>query len=101
MTRRTAITAAFAILLSASPQAAELRVPPEVAVRATDARLLLTNTAGRSLYIYEKDKPEASACVNADCAALWPPLVAPESAVPPPYWAVLVRSDGLRQWVYK
>lgn len=34
----------------------------------------LTNSSGRALYVYTKDKGSASACYGA-CAATWPPLL--------------------------
>ena len=34
---------------------------------------VLVDAKGRTLYLFEKDKPTASTC-NGSCAAVWPPL---------------------------
>lgn len=34
------------------------------------------------------------------CAALWPPVIAPEGASPIGKWTVVQRADGRRQWAY-
>jgi predicted lipoprotein with Yx(FWY)xxD motif len=44
-----------------------------VATRATKLGTLLVDGRGRTLYLFEKDKPTASTCTGA-CASIWPPL---------------------------
>lgn len=61
---------------------------------------ILVDSAGRTLYTFDKDTPNSgkSAC-NGPCAGLWPP-VAPDGAVQPPY-SVVTRDDGSKQIAYK
>jgi predicted lipoprotein with Yx(FWY)xxD motif len=37
----------------------------------------------------------------ADCAKTWPPVVAPDDAIPAGYWGVVKRPDGTKQWSYQ
>jgi predicted lipoprotein with Yx(FWY)xxD motif len=42
-------------------------------VRKSDLGTMLTDNSGRTLYLFEKDKGNASTC-NGSCASAWPPL---------------------------
>ena len=67
----------------ASPPAGTPALPPAastVALRNTALGEILVDGNGRTLYLFEADKPGMSNC-NADCAAVWPPLLASGSAV--------------------
>jgi predicted lipoprotein with Yx(FWY)xxD motif len=60
----------------------------------------LVDAAGMTLYTFDRDPPGKSAC-NAQCAANWPPLVAPAGAKRAGDYTILARDDGRRQWAYK
>jgi predicted lipoprotein with Yx(FWY)xxD motif len=45
-----------------------------IAVRTTQLGPTLVDSAGRTLYLFEKDTSAASMCAGA-CASIWPPLV--------------------------
>ena len=60
----------------------------------------LVDAAGMTLYTFDRDPLGKSAC-NAQCAANWPPLVAPAGAKPAGDYTILARDDGRRQWAYK
>lgn len=61
----------------------------------------LTDAAdGRTLYTFDKDGPNASACTG-NCATLWPPFIAAEGASPEGDFGLVERNDGTRQWSYK
>jgi predicted lipoprotein with Yx(FWY)xxD motif len=45
-----------------------------VAVRSTSLGKILTDSQGRTLYLFEKDKGPKSTC-SGGCASAWPPLV--------------------------
>src|SRR3954449_5172685 len=47
--------------------------PASVAVRPTSLGKILVDGNGRSLYLFEGDKPNQSNCTGA-CATSWPPL---------------------------
>jgi predicted lipoprotein with Yx(FWY)xxD motif len=53
---------------------------------------VLTNDAGMTLYVFDKDSGGKSAC-NGACAGNWPPLMAAAG--------VVAREDGTKQWAYK
>jgi predicted lipoprotein with Yx(FWY)xxD motif len=61
---------------------------------------VLVNTAGMTVYTYDKDTPDSgkSNCVGP-CARNWPPVLA-EGAPPPPY-SIVTRGDGNKQLAYK
>jgi len=54
---------------TAAPAAAKTTV----ATGRTALGTVLVDAQGRTLYLFEKDKPTASTC-NGSCAAVWPPL---------------------------
>jgi len=60
----------------------------------------LVDAAGMTLYTFDRDPLGKSAC-NAQCAANWPPLVAPRGAKPVGDYTIIARDDGRRQWAYK
>jgi predicted lipoprotein with Yx(FWY)xxD motif len=60
----------------------------------------MTNPAGRTLYIFDKDEHGKSNC-NNDCSAMWPPFAAAQGAGATGDFSLLKRSDGTLQWAYK
>jgi predicted lipoprotein with Yx(FWY)xxD motif len=61
---------------------------------------VLTNSAGMTLYTFDKDAGGKSAC-NGPCAANWPPLMAGADAKPYGDWTIVTRDDGGKQWAYE
>ena len=63
---------------------------------------ILTNSAGMTLYSYDKDVVGSgkSAC-NGPCAKNWPPLMATAEDKPGGEWSIITRDDGGKQWAYK
>jgi predicted lipoprotein with Yx(FWY)xxD motif len=61
---------------------------------------VLTNAAGMTLYVFDKDAGDKSAC-NGPCAANWPPLMAGGDAKASGDWTIVTRDDGAKQWAYK
>ena len=59
----------------------------------------LADTSGRPLYTYDKDAPGQSNCY-AQCAVLWPPLLAGDGDAPTGDFTLVVRKDGRRQWAF-
>jgi predicted lipoprotein with Yx(FWY)xxD motif len=61
-----------------------------------------TNSAGMTLYTFDKDVAGSgkSVCIGA-CAGLWPPLLAAADAKPSGDYTIVTRDDGARQWAYK
>lgn len=73
-----------------------------VAVKSATLGPVVTDSAGRTLYRFDKDtaKPSASTCVDA-CAAKWPPLTAQDAVQVTGVDSALVgsvaRPDGTKQ----
>jgi predicted lipoprotein with Yx(FWY)xxD motif len=92
---KTALTltlTALGLLACATPNAAP-----------TKAEMgMLTNTAGMTLYVFDKDAAGSgkSAC-NGECAANWPPLMAAAGDKADGDYSVVMRDDGSQQWAYK
>ena len=63
---------------------------------------VLTNSAGMTLYTFDKDAAGSGKSVcNGPCAKIWPPLMAAADAKAGGNWSVVTRDDGSRQWAYK
>jgi predicted lipoprotein with Yx(FWY)xxD motif len=91
---RKPLAAVAFLALSAAATTAIAQAP----VKVMDG--ILTNTAGMTLYTFDKDAGGKSAC-NGPCAANWPPLMAGGDAKASGDWSIVTRDDGGRQWAYK
>ena len=62
---------------------------------------VLTNSAGMTLYTFEKDAAGSgkSEC-NGACATIWPPLRAASDAKAGGDYTIITRADGAKQWAY-
>ena len=93
---KTALTSALAglalLVACATPNAAPVNMQAGV----------LTNSAGMTLYVFDKDAAGSgkSAC-NGDCATNWPPLMAAAGDKASGDYSIITRDDGSRQWAYK
>ncbi|WP_241070665.1 COG4315 family predicted lipoprotein [Achromobacter insuavis] len=68
------------------------------AVKTQDG--VLVNSAGMTLYTFDKDAGGRSAC-NDQCAKIWPPVTAAADAKASGDLSVITRDDGSKQWAYK
>ena len=63
---------------------------------------VLTDSAGMTLYTFDKDPPSSGKSVcNGPCARIWSPLMATADDKPAGDWSVVTRDDGSKQWAYK
>ena len=63
---------------------------------------VLTNPAGMTLYVFDKDAADSGKSVcNGDCAAKWPPLMASANDKASGHYSIVTRDDGSKQWAYK
>ncbi len=92
---RTMTTLFATVLIGVSLGAAAQSMP---ATKAADGTL--TNAAGMTLYTFDKDAGDRSAC-NGPCASNWPPLLVVGDAKATGAWTIVVREDGAKQWAYK
>ena len=68
-------------------------------VRYTDG--IMTNSAGMTLYTFDKDVSGAGKSVcNGPCATSWPPLMAGAGEQGGGDWTIVTRDDGSRQWAW-
>ena len=87
-----------AVVLAVTAGCATMAAPD--GVHATGG--VLTDKAGMTLYVFDKDPAGAGKSVcNGGCAKNWPPLAASAGAHPRGSWSVIARDDGSRQWAYK
>lgn len=68
------------------------------AVKTQDG--ILVNSAGMTLYTFDKDAGGKSAC-NDQCAKIWPPVTAAADAKASGDLSIITRDDGSKQWAYK
>ncbi|HEY0340404.1 MAG TPA: hypothetical protein VGC34_06340, partial [Steroidobacteraceae bacterium] len=76
------------------------KVPAGFAVKSTSVGRLLTTDKHYSVYAYDKDTPQSSAC-NGECIKTWKPLMAPRVAQAQGEWSIIERSPGVEQWVFR
>jgi predicted lipoprotein with Yx(FWY)xxD motif len=63
---------------------------------------VLANSAGMTLYTFDKDAAGSGKSVcNGPCAANWPPLMAAADSKATGDYTIITRDDGGRQWAYK
>jgi predicted lipoprotein with Yx(FWY)xxD motif len=63
---------------------------------------VLTNPAGMTLYVFDKDVADSGKSVcNGDCAAKWPVLMASAFDKANGNYSIITRDDGSKQWAYK
>ncbi|HYD59698.1 MAG TPA: hypothetical protein VEC35_05050 [Noviherbaspirillum sp.] len=63
---------------------------------------VLTNSAGMTLYTFNKDAVGSGKSVcNGPCATNWPPLMAKEGDKATGEYSIVTRDDGGKQWAYK
>lgn len=61
---------------------------------------ILTDPAGRTLYVFDKDQPNVSHC-KGGCLQAWPAYTAePESGAAISSKASLFQHDGIQQWAW-
>jgi predicted lipoprotein with Yx(FWY)xxD motif len=61
---------------------------------------ILVNTAGMTLYTFDRDTNGKSAC-NSQCATNWPPLLAQDGDKGTADYSIVTRDDGKKQWAHK
>ena len=54
---------------------------------------------GMTLYTFDKDKADKSAC-NDKCATEWPPFMVADGATATGEWTIVVRDDATKMWAY-
>jgi predicted lipoprotein with Yx(FWY)xxD motif len=86
---------ALALLVGASALSNSAFAQP---VKSTGG--VMTDSQGKTLYIFTKDAPKQSNC-SAGCLAAWPAFVAKPEAKPSGDLGVIVREDGTQQWTHK
>ena len=75
-------------------------IPPGFAVRTTTNGRILTTDKNYSVYAFDQDTAESSACYG-ECTRNRIPVIAPELARAKGEWSILERSPGVRQWVFR
>lgn len=75
-------------------------LPPGFAVSSTSVGRLLTTAKTYSVYAYDQDTADASAC-HGQCAQTWKPILAPALARPRGEWGIIERAPGVRQWTFR
>ena len=58
---------------------------------------VMTDSAGRTLYTFDKDAANKSNCYGG-CAAAWPPFFAKDGASAAAGFGIIARDDGSKQW---
>lgn len=63
---------------------------------------VLVNSAGMTLYTFDKDPVGSGKSVcNDKCAVNWPPLKTAADDKPSGDYTIITRNDGSKQWAYK
>lgn len=88
----------LSLALGASSMA-EAKTASHASVAMNGPAKVLTDSNGRSLYIFDKDQPGRSECTLL-CAVAWPPFIAPAGAKAHGQWSLVQRPTGVTQWAY-
>jgi len=94
--RSTLHTAALTLLLSSGL----LALPAPALAQTQEQGGLLRDSAGRTLYTFDKDANGASTCYSG-CDATWPPFMAKEGAKASGPLTLHTREGGGQQWGWK
>jgi predicted lipoprotein with Yx(FWY)xxD motif len=75
-----------------------------VAVESSSLGQILVDGSGRTLYLFQADKPSSSSCYDA-CAGVWPAVITAKAPVPGPglqasLLSTTQRKDGTLEVVY-
>ncbi len=60
---------------------------------------VFTDSDGMTLYTYDEDTPGKSNCTDL-CTAIWPPVLADDTAKPTGEFSTITRDDGTKQWAF-
>ncbi|MBC7538602.1 MAG: hypothetical protein H7281_07265 [Bacteriovorax sp.] len=72
-------------------------------VKNDEAEVLLADTFGRTLYVFDQDLGSSTSKCTADCAEVWPPYIvsAEEAAALPAGLGTVVRANKKLQLTYE
>jgi predicted lipoprotein with Yx(FWY)xxD motif len=87
-------------VLAAALPIEHMPVPSEIGLHKEGNRYWFQNTRGKPFYIYDKDEPGKSNCIEK-CIEVWVPLLSRIGAKPFGNWTLLTREFDRTQWVYK
>lgn len=97
--RRLLIVLGLAVLAGCSTYEG-MTAKPAAPAKTMDG--VLANSAGMTLYTFDKDAAGSGKSVcNGPCAANWPPLMAAAGSKAAGDYTIITRDDGGRQWAYK
>jgi predicted lipoprotein with Yx(FWY)xxD motif len=83
------------------PAYVPIPVIPGVRVHSDGYGQRLETENGMTLYTYDRDRPNRSACENG-CERTWHPLLTGMMAVSTsPEWTLVRRADGTKQWAFQ
>ncbi|NDP43137.1 MAG: hypothetical protein GZ089_10560 [Aromatoleum sp.] len=100
MNRSVRLIRTFATAIVLAVLSACATMMPAAPAKVADG--VLTNSAGMTLYTFDRDAAGSGKSVcNGPCAALWPPLMVAGDAKASGDWSLVTRDDGGRQWAYK
>lgn len=97
---RSLFAAATALALLAAPALAADYMGGLVKSTDINGQMVLTDEAGMTLYIFDKDTAGVTNCYDT-CAEKWPPLFAADDAQPEGDFTLVERTDGTKMWAYK
>ena len=91
---------AFGVMVGLAGSARAAMLPPNVKTETIGGATVLATSAGKALYIFDKDQAGSgkSACQGV-CANYWPPLMAPAGFTASGSWSVINRG-GAKQLAY-
>ncbi len=75
-------------------------VPPGFEVASTAKGRLLITTKQQSIYVFDGDTTQKTACTG-DCTQTWQPILAPSVGQTTEGWTIFERSPGVRQWAFR
>ena len=100
MTLKIITTGVTALILSTTFALADHHLAKAIKQADTSMGTVLTNSAGLTLYTFDKDADGVSNCYD-QCATNWPPMPAEASSKDEGDFSVVERKDGTFMWAHK
>lgn len=98
--RHLLVTLAAVALTACSSMEGMMKSAPAAPTMTSNG--VLANSAGMTLYTFDKDASGSGKSVcNGPCATNWPPLMAAADAKASGDYTIITRDDGGKQWAYK
>ena len=76
------------------------QTPADVSLFVENGKYIFRVGEAQSIYVYDRDRPNVSICVD-QCSRVWPPIIVAQESSTLSDWTICKRADGFKQWCYR